>query len=194
MNIPRITWKRFFDSRFLPWTLVILLLGVSSAGGFYGKILYEERETLRQEITSISRTLSMTEYQLKQEQNSEKNTIKTREEIRPDGTKIVESESSEENTKTNTQSEGSERQSTEVLQKNVTETTKEVKEERVSAPSYSVSGSGVLPLSLPPLGYEYRVGVGVRLGGLPFWLDSGVYLDNNTLAPARFDLGIRWEF
>lgn len=116
MNTRAISWKRFLKSKWLPWMVVIFLL---TAGGANLYEVTTEREEYRKENVELERQVktltfevASAEWALKQEQEKQRATKKTREERKPDGTVIVEREETDETTTTSTDSSGSSRTET----------------------------------------------------------------------------------
>ena len=199
MNLPRISWKRYLDSRFFAWSLVAVLLVAMSGGGWYGTGIHKELEesthlvaTLREKIERTTLELAQAEWALKQEKS--RSTKRVREERRTDGTVIVERE--EETEDTSTESEGSSTTTTQTQETTNTEQTTEVTERRRELSSggtttYQLGGGATLGTDLS---HSYLLLGGVRLGGLPLWLIPTVELDGITYIPVRGGLGLTWEF
>lgn len=197
-----ISWKQFARSRWLPWSLVAVLV---VSGGFGGARLVETEEELKVSIKAteeyrkqVERTryeLAQTEWQLQQERS--KATKKTRQETRPDGTVIVEKEETDE--KTTTESAGTSTKKTSETEKIDTEETRTLEEEssqrlrrEVGGQSdYQVGGGISTDIQLD---YSYDLLGGVRLGGLPIWLFPRLELNGTTYIPRRFGLGVTVEF
>lgn len=175
-----ISFRQFARSRWLPWMLVLITAALLVTGGLQLRTAKREVTNLEQEVTRLDRELSQTEWALKQAQ--QKKTI--REEVRPDGTKIVERE------ETNTQTESA---GTTTTQRDTQVQEKTKLEQSSVGPGWSF-GLGASPqLTFPPK-WEYDVRLGYRLGDSPFWLEGGTSIDNQTYMPNKFGLGIRWEF
>lgn len=199
VHLPRISWRRFLASRWFPWALVALLLTAFGSATPYGKAIYEERENYRKEVVKLRERverqtfeLAQSEWALKQERNRRTNT--KREEVRPDGTRIVETETTQEDTAT--ESAGSSRTETATTEtsERASDTTTEDRSKSVSSGGarYGVHLGGRIPLNLEA--HSYTLGGSVRLGGLPFWLEGVIDLDGRLYYPQRFGLGLRWEF
>lgn len=108
--------KRFLQSRFFPWMLVGFLL---TAGGANLYEVTTEREEyhkenveLERQVKTLTFEVASAEWALKQEQEKQRATRKTREERKPDGTVIVEREETDETTNTSTESNGASRTET----------------------------------------------------------------------------------
>lgn len=199
MNLPRISWKRYLNSRFFPWSLVAVLLVVMGGGSWYGAGIYKELEesshmieTLKEKVERSSFELAQAEWALKQEKN--RSTTKVREERRTDGTVIVERE--EETEATSTESEGSGTTTTQTEETVDREQTTEVTERRREVSSgaqtnYQLGGGATIGADLT---HRYEILGGLRLGGLPLWLIPSVEIDGVTYIPVRAGLGLTWEF
>ena len=201
MNLPRITFLHFAKSKWLPWSLVVILMVVVSGGGYYGGTLIEENERQFKQVERLKQTvekqtfeLAQTEWALKQERN--RATKKVREETRPDGTVIVERE--ETNEETATESEGTAQTSRSTTERE----DREIQEERVEQEVVRVeresakyrAGAGLLLPPLQPQSYEYYGTGGLRLGGLPFWLEGIITIDPDAPLDGSVGLGLVWEF
>jgi hypothetical protein len=194
-----VSLKEFARSRWAPWSLVVVLLALLSGGGWYGKGLNQElmeqttlSESLKEQLHQQSFELAQVEWSLRQERN--KQTTKTREERRADGTVITERE---ENAETSTsKSDGTSTVQTEMQTKTDRTQNREESGLRYERTESSLSryhlGLGAnLGLDLK---LNYEIIGGIRLGDLPLWLVPSVEVRGDLFVPSRLGLGITWEF
>jgi len=194
-----VSLKEFARSRWAPWSLVVVLFALLSGGGWYGKGLNQElmeqttlSESLKEQLHQQSFELAQVEWSLRQERN--KQTTKTREERRADGTVITERE---ENAETSTsKSDGTSTVQTEMQTKTDRTQNREESGLRYERTESSLSryhlGLGAnLGLDLK---LNYEIIGGIRLGDLPLWLVPSVEVRGDLFVPSRLGLGITWEF
>lgn len=116
MNLPRISWTRFLQSRFFPWMLVGFLLTAGGANLYEvtteRNAYHKENVELERQVKTLTFEVASAEWALKQEQEKQRATRKTRKERKPDGTVIVEREETDETTNTSTESSGTSRTET----------------------------------------------------------------------------------
>lgn len=202
VHLPRISWRRFLASRWFPWALVALFLTALGSAAPYGNSIYAERESYRKEVVKLRETtkrqsfeIAQSEWALKQERNRRTNS--KREEVRPDGTRIIETETTQEDSAS--ESAGSSTSVKEEVSKIEREEVSDTEERAVEiqkgngASRYGIGLGLRLPFSLPPDGYDYSAGASIRLFG-PWWLEGTIDLDGQLYYPQRFGLGLRWEF
>lgn len=115
------TLINILKSRWLPWLLAICFLLLGILASRTRTAVQRTNEHLERQIQTLTFEVAQTEWALKQEQERQRATKKTREERKPDGTVIVEREETEETLSTKTESSGS----------SLTETKKEQSEEVV---------------------------------------------------------------
>ena len=198
-----ISWERFLKSKWLPWMIVVFLL---TAGGGNLYEVTTEREEYRKENVELERQVktltfevASAEWALKQEQEKQRATKKTREERKPDGTVIVEKEETDETTNTKTDSSGSSKTETTT---DVVDTETSKRETEVSVTETSVSKEGTARWGLD-IGIHRQLvggGRGTNRVSTSYELDFGIapvvdiYLPDTLNGVEGLGIGIEVRF
>lgn len=194
MNLPKISWKQFAKSRWLPWALVLFLLASGGRAAYERHYFKKEAEQLEREVHSLTFEVAQAEWALKQEQERQRATKKTREERRPDGTVVVEREETDETTSTKTESSGSSRTET---KKEETEKTVVRRESEVESSEKAGRDRWGLDIGLsrgllgPSAGNQLSVGYELDYGIAPV---IDLNFSDNFGAVTGFGIGIEVRF